>query len=619
MCGIAGAWSPTSAMAVDAVQRMCDAMVRRGPDDWGVETCHAGGSYLALGNRRLAIIDPTRRGHQPMRDDESETVLAFNGMIYNYREIRRRLARAGASFTSDCDTEVVLRAYQHWGEQFVHELHGMFALAIWDGRRDQLLLVRDRLGIKPLYYAQVDDQFFFASQVKALLCSQRVPVRLSKPGIESYLTFGCVSDPMTAFEGVHALGAGHVATVRPGSVRSRKYWSLPSEAHPVSRADATEELRHLLSASVGSHLVSDAPLGIFLSGGLDSSIIGALASRAGSELTTISVDFDEADYSEAHYVDMMVDRLGSAHERVMFRSRDLVDLRTDAFSAMDQPSVDGLNTFIVSKVAASQGLKVALSGLGADELFDGYGHVRRVQQLESAIRVPSALTSMRRILPSRLMPGGEKLDAWLSGEGRPGQSYEFLRRTLTASDVHRLMRQPHGFSGEQVAPALIDPALPLARQVMDREVKNYLTNTLLRDADAMSMANSLEVRVPMLDDRLVAWAAGLPDELRQIAGKRLLSDAVSDLVPQEIRTRRKTGFQIPFGPWLRGPLRPEAEQEFREPAALLSEVIDSEALLAVWRDFAKTGRRWVRAWSLYSLSTWTRLLPKPTYGHQHRH
>ena len=587
---------------------MCDAMVPRGPDDEGVEVFQSTDSAVALGSRRLAIIDPTPSGHQPMRDHAHGTTLVFNGMIYNFREVRTRLRKEGATFSSDCDTEVVLRAYQHWGADFLRALEGMFALAIWDESRDQLFMARDRLGIKPLYYTQVAGEFLFASQVKTLLSSGRVPVSLSPEGIASFLAFGAVSEPLTAVAGVYALAPGHLTTLSGGVLASRTYWTLPHPDQSLGRKQAVEELRALVVRAVRSHLVSDAPLGIFLSGGLDSSILAAVAASQNPQVTTLSVDFVEEEYSEARYIGMMSERLAGDHMRVTFRSADLMELQSGAFAAMDQPSVDGLNTYIVSRAAASRGLKVALSGLGADELFDGYGHVARVRHLEAALRMPRGLAQAGRLLPTRFKPGGEKLDAWLAGEGSRGQSYEFIRRILVDSDVRLLLREPWAYSAI-LAPEALDPGLPLGRQVMERELRHYLGYMLLRDTDAMSMANCVEIRVPFLADPLVSWAARLPADLRRPGGKGLLAEAMGEFVPAKIRDRPKRGFILPFAPWLRGPLFREAEETFAEPPPPLAGVIQPEAMYSIWRNYAETGHRWARAWSLYSLAKWVSHLP----------
>lgn len=613
MCGIAGAMFPAAQHPRELVGRMCTAMVARGPDDGGLASFPAGRFEVSLGSRRLAIIDPSERGHQPFPDPQRGSTVAFNGMIYNYREIQQFLRREGHRFASDCDTEVVLRAYQQWGEDFVTHLHGMFALAVWDERESKLILARDRLGIKPLYYAQRDGRFLFASQVKALVAGGAVPADLSPEAIETFLTFGAVSEPLTAIRGVYALGAGQIATVKDSEMNLRTYWSLPAPG-TVAVADAAQELRALLTSAVKSHLVADAPLGVFLSGGIDSSIVAALAAAGGSDVTTISVDFAEPSYSEGHYIDLMRQQLSGTHERVMFGSQDLEVLRTEAFAAMDQPSVDGINTYIVSRAAASRGLKVALSGLGADELFDGYRHAQRVKTMERIRPFARPVAGLLRRMPEAVQPG-EKLRAWLYGEGYAGGSWELLRRALLPSDVRRLMRGSQGDT-QMAVPAALSSSAPLARQVLDREVEGYLRNMLLRDTDAMSMANSLEVRVPFLDDQLVDWTARLSPDLR-MPGKGLLIAAVGDLLPVEIVTRQKRGFQLPFEPWLRGPLRAHANEEFANMPARLQEVIDPQVAYGVWQDYVDTGSRWMRPWLLYSLIRWVAALddtPAPRAG-----
>ncbi len=292
MCGIAGALAGSVEDARAAVEAMCEQLIPRGPDDHGIATSSGERGSASLGSRRLAIIDPSPAGHQPMVDAERETTIVFNGMIYNFGDLRERLSAEGEPFVSDCDTEVVLRAYGRYGRDCVRHLRGMFAFAVWDERRRELFLARDRLGIKPLYYTERDGWFLFASQVKALLRTGRVPAELSAPALDTYLAFGAVSEPLTAIEGVSALPAGHTALVREGTVTVARYWEPPAEPDAsLAAQDAADELCAVLEDTVRRHLVSDAPLGVFLSGGLDSSLVAALAAQASSRVRTVSVAF----------------------------------------------------------------------------------------------------------------------------------------------------------------------------------------------------------------------------------------------------------------------------------------------------------------------------------------
>ena len=610
MCGIAGAVMADPSGAEHAVVAMCDRMTARGPDDAGIALLTSDDTAVAIGNRRLAIIDPSPAGHQPMHDADAGTAIVFNGMIYNYRELRAELTAAGERFVSDCDTEVVLKAYGRFGAGCVRRLRGMFAFAVWDGPRRELFLARDRLGIKPLYYAQPTGGFLFASQVKALLETGRVPARLSSAGIASYMAYGAVSEPLTAIDGVFALPAGHTATLRGNALTLRRYWSPPDvRSTEMSRGEAARELRARLEDSVRSHLVADAPLGVFLSGGVDSSLLAALAARETPHVRTVSVAFDDAAYSEAPYQEMVARHIGSEHVRLTLRPDDLLGWRRDAFIAMDQPTFDGINTYVVSHAAASAGLKVALSGLGADELFDGYGYVSRVRELDRVRRLPPLVGTIAAGASVVAMRNRnwEKMSAWLSGRAG-GSSYDLLRRLFLDHEAAGLLATAP--NGALPRAAVIDATGDVHAQISALDLANYTKNVLLRDTDAMSMAHSVEVRVPYLDDPLVEWVLSLPGELKT-GGKGLLVEATRDLLPPEIFARRKQGFALPLGRWLASELRDEVAATLRRPPEVLAGVLNVDAVAGVWRAFLRDGRRWHRPWALYALCCWAESLTSP--------
>lgn len=608
MCGIAGAMHVDPDFVRDAVCVMCDQMIARGPDDGGVALIEAHGGAVALGNRRLAIIDPSPAGHQPMHDATRGTTIVFNGMIYSYRELRAQLVAAGERFDSECDTEVVLRAYGRYGVGCVRHLRGMFAFAVWDAREQQLFLARDRFGIKPLYYWQRGGTFMFASQVKALLASGHVAPRISAAGLRTYLSFGAVSEPVTAIDGVFALPAAHTAIVRDGQLRIDRYWSPPEQADiSISRSEAVAELRERLEDSVRRHLVADAPLGIFLSGGLDSSVLAALAARETTQLRTVSVAFDDPSFSEEPHMERVARHVGSEHTRVTLRPDELLASHNAAFAAMDQPTFDGLNTFIVSRAAADAGLKVALSGLGADELFDGYGYASRIATLERARRLPQPLARVAgKAAGFGLATGNrEKMAAWLGGNDG-GSAYELLRRVFLAEDVRRLTADQERMKrcGES---SVIGGQGSLSR-VSALDLALYTNNVLLRDTDAMSMAHSLEVRVPYLDHELVEWVLALPDATKAGSGKALLAEATRDLLPPEILARRKQGFALPLADWMRGELRAEVDAALRHPPDALAGLLDARAVAGVWGQFLADGRRWTRPWALFALCRWAQTI-----------
>ncbi len=600
MCGIAGATHADPDVARAAVDAMCNRMVARGPDDAGVVVTGVPGQAVVFGNRRLAIIDPTPAGHQPMTDERGNAIV-FNGMVYNFRELRDQLIRDGERFASDCDTEVVLRAYGRFGERCVDYLRGMFAFAVWDRNEGQLVLARDRLGIKPLYYNVQGSALLFGSQVKALVASGRVNPRLSLEGIASFLSFGAVGEPLTAVQEVYALPAGHTAVWRDGRLRLRPYWNMPEPGAASTFDTAARELRELLHDSVRRHLVSDARVGVFLSGGLDSSVIAALAAREARQLRTISVSFDEIGYAEGSHAEHVARHVGAEHTELRLRPHDLLQSLDQVFTAMDQPTFDGVNTWAVSQAAAGTGLKVALSGLGADELFDGYGNVSRSLALERVARIPAPLARAAGYAAARFVSGNrEKLQAWVSGRAGGYSSYELLRSLFLQHEVVDLVQVAPRPRGEIDVISRDDA--PSRLTVLD--LSNYTRNVLLRDTDAMSMAHSLEVRVPYLDDRIVEWALRLPAGARGRGQKALLAAVARDLLPASIAGRKKQGFALPLAAWMRDELRSEVDATLREPSGAIEDVIDRSAAVAIWDRFQQDGRRWLRPWALYALSRW---------------
>jgi len=588
---------------------MCGRMVARGPDDEGVSLVAAERQWLALGSRRLAIVDLSPAGHQPMLDAQRDTVVVYNGMIYNFRELRDRLRGRGESFVSNCDTEVVLKAYGQFGHDCVKYLHGMFAFAIWDGRRRQLFLARDRLGIKPLYYTRARGQFLFASEVKALLRTRLLEKRLSPEGLTSYLAFGGVSEPLTAIEGVLQLPAGHTALLCDGQLKIDRYWEFPTSGQPgLNAEDAAEELRERLAETIREHLVSDAPLGVFLSGGLDSSVLAALAAREGGDVRSVSVSFDEESFDESAHAERVAAHIGAGHTDVRLRPHDFLEQLDGAFDAMDQPTMDGLNTYVLSQGAKRVGLTVAISGLGGDELFDGYAYTRLVRRLEKLRAIPHPLARPVGIMLRVAGGRAEKPAAWLAREAEPLTAYELLRRVFLPGAAKRILPLSHttDFDGAR-RPDLGD----IFNYVAVADLSNYTKNILLRDTDAMSMAHSLEVRVPFLDDRLVEWTLRLPASAKRGGSKQLLRSAAAPFLPPEILARPKQGFALPLPVWMRRELREDIDEKLARPPDPVAETLDAVAMTEVWHQYLRRGGRWTPAWSLYALCRWAETLSGP--------
>src|SRR5258706_1364698 len=392
MCGIFGVVAKGSNVSQELLVRAQPSLAHRGPDDAGTVLIDGGSAecrQMGFAHTRLSIIDLSPLGHQPMHDSSTGNWIVFNGEIYNFRGLRAELEKVGAEFGSQSDTEVILAAYRVWGEDCLTRLRGMFAFALWDAQRQRLLLARDPMGIKPLYYYQSGKHFLFASEVRTLLDTELIPRKIDSTGVLSYLTFGSVCEPWTIVEGIRAVPTGHVLTLKQGTVSLREYWSplRPSignlaQDEASRNGTSTARLPSILREAVLSHLVSDVPVGVFLSGGIDSSSLVAVMSNNGVRANTFSLVFDEEEFNEAPYSREVARRFGTRHLEIPVSQEDTLALLPDALSAMDQPSMDGINTYLVSAKTRSAGVKVALTGLGADEMFAGYSSFLRVPGME---------------------------------------------------------------------------------------------------------------------------------------------------------------------------------------------------------------------------------------------
>jgi len=603
------------------VRRMMAALGHRGPDDEGFFASGA----VTLGMRRLSIID-LAAGRQPLYNEDGRIAVILNGEIYNFRELRRELESLGHIFRTQSDTEAVAHAYEQWGDECLLRLRGMFAVAVAESPvpgapPSRLLLARDPLGIKPLYYAVRDGVLTFASEVRALLAAGGIEPRLSPDAVESYLLFGSVGEPMTLVEGVYSLPPGHrlvLKTSRVSAAEPKTYWSPPPPA--VSQVnDAAGRLRSLLEESVRLHLIADVPTGVFLSSGVDSTALAGLASRTQPGIHTFTVTFPEQEFSEAEIARRSAERFGASHRELLLPGEEMLARLDRAVAALDQPSMDGINTYFVSWAARQAGLKVALSGLGADELFGGYPTFQTTPRLERAAaagrRMPGVL---RRAATAAMAATQRRADAsrklaaaWDAPESLP-HPYFFARALFTPDRVAQMMAG----QCEETAPWLdwLRSAADDAERfdsftaVSWLEARSYMVNTLLRDTDAMSMAHSLEVRVPFLDVPLVEFVLGLPAAAKQRNGapKSLLRDALSDVLPTEVAAQRKRTFTFPWERWLRGPLAARVEAGLTESAAPLQDVLQRGAARQVWREFQDGRTSWSRPWALYVLNEWAR-------------
>lgn len=632
MCGIAGIFSSSLAPAQrhEAVARMVRAQHHRGPDDDGSAT----DGSTTLGMARLAIIDPAH-GHQPMRSADGRFTLVFNGAIYNYRELQEELRPRGWNFRTQCDTEVLLAAYATLGPACLARLRGMFAFAVWDARERILFAARDALGIKPLYYARLADGLVLASELNALLASGLVPREIDPVSVGEYLAWFSVPAPRTIYRGLINLPPGHCLTVgADGRVRTRAWWRLPAPTQPA-RAELRYEdfvrgLRRQLEDSIRAHRIADVPVGAFLSGGMDSSAIVGLMARTGARpLKTFSLVFDEPEFSERDSARLAAQAFGTEHhEEILTGARVAADLPR-LLAAYDQPTGDGVNTYYVSQAARAGGVKVALSGLGGDELFGGYPSFRDLPRLEK-------LLMWWRRLPEN---SRRKLVARLRGlrSARARKLADFL---AYARDLHELASLQRRVLPETARLSLLAPeaAAQAARlgpnhpmlddfvgellgadefQIISAwELRTYMTDVLLRDSDVFSMAHSLELRVPFVDTLLLEWlwpqATAFKYHPRDM--KRALADAVADVVPAVIRHRPKQGFTLPFARWMRAELRPFLEETFSTASLARCPWIETPAAQTLWREFltGRDARAWSRVWTIAVLIAFAnRPIPAP--------
>jgi asparagine synthase (glutamine-hydrolysing) len=623
---------------------MAAAMQHRGPDEDGFLIGEPRAPGLALGMRRLSIID-LPGGHQPVWNENRDVAVVFNGELYNYWQLRERLTLSGHRFATQCDTEVLVHAWEEWGEDCLTELRGMFAFALLDLRERHaispiLFLARDPVGIKPLYYTQTSDGFAFASEVRALLAADSSLKKISHDALTSYLLFGSVSEPVTMLEGVFSLPPGHRMLLyvpdRRRTPRARPWWD-PAQS-PAARdpkkihnlANAAQRLRPLLQDAVRSHLVADVPVGLFLSSGLDSSAIAALAGKAHPGIRSFTLTFPGTSYDEADLARVVASRCNTEHKEISLDGNAMLSRMDEALSALDQPTMDGINTYFVSWAAREVGLKVALSGLGGDELFAGYRTFTDVPRMARLVRtayfVPSALRRATAPLIRSLAGQNHSPDAarkaaaaWIHPDRLPNP-YFYSRALFPLGRLESLIDPRFRPSTINADGVTLDPTwlgwlerasdearkLEPAAGIAWLELRTYMASTLLRDTDSVSMARSLEVRVPLLDTPLVEFVSALPDEARRRPDqqKALLTESLADLLPPEILTQRKRTFTLPWEQWLRGPLRARMADSFAEPASALAPNLKPNALLSVWSDFLAEKTTWSRPWSLYVLNEW---------------
>jgi len=612
MCGIAGVVVHGDGAPVEPalIERMRDVQRHRGPDDAGLWI--SPDARVGLGHRRLSIVDLSPLGRQPMASEDGRFQLVFNGEIYNYRELRRELEACGHRFRSHSDSEVLLHGYRQWELGLLDRLRGMFAFAIHDEERRETLLARDPLGIKPCYVAEVEGRVGFASEVQALRAVFD-DGGIDREAVASYLMWGSIAAPRTLYRGIRALPPGSFQRIRRGSVEPPTcYWRLEDELgkpESMSPEEAASLLQEALRDSIRHHLVADVPVGSFLSGGVDSSaLVGLMSEVHDASIDTVTLAFDTAELDESSLARQAAELYGSRHHEIPIRIEDVRERIVDAVRALDQPSVDGVNTFFVSEAAARAGLKVAVSGVGGDELFGGYASFSRIPQMRRLHDRTNWLPGLRSLTAAGAFAAGRlpgmryasKLGRVLELAGDTAGAYVAERGIFSDAEARSLLAPDFAEAVTACDPrhelgSRVDlEGLPEDERVCALEFRQYLQMQLLRDTDVMAMRHSLEVRTPLVDRELFRAAARVPALLRrQGPAKRWLREAPRLPVPAAIWQRPKQGFTLPFDEWLRdGALRVSSSgHDWLRP----------DALSRVEEGFRSGRIHWSRLWSLYVL------------------
>lgn len=584
MCGIVGVFN--TGPLTNAKMTLASQSIRhRGPDSCG----YWEDEKVSLGHRRLSIIDLSANANQPMKSSDGNAIIVFNGEIYNYLELKNKLESKGYSFQSDSDTEVALASYQEWGVRAFRDFNGIFSLAIFDRKANELILSRDHAGIKPLYYSFQGGSLIFCSEVRGFQAWDPNWERSPDWGV-LFLTFGFIPGPYTTLKNVFSLSKGHYLTINTitGESKEEAYSQLPFEGLIDSEHSAVDLVRSTVVDAVSRNMISDAPLGVFLSGGVDSSLIALLAgSMRPKELTTLSVTFKESLFDESAYQSIVLDKI-KPYEHISYNvgADDFLDGIDDIFNAMDQPSCDSVNSYFVSKAAHENGLKTVLSGVGADELFGGYPSFNRIDILKNISRLPSPMLRAMEYIPH------EKLSRlfYLGIDSQYGE-YLFLRGGMPPKLTSKVLKKEK----EKIHSILSNLNLKGRPKTYDRnlaaflESNVYMENQLLKDIDYMSMWHSLEVRVPFLDKELVSLMEAISPEVKftSNAPKHLLLKSFSDIIPKEITNRRKQGFTFPIEVWLREHI------DFFRPM-----LPDMPVTHKILRQFLEGRVHWSRVWML---------------------
>ncbi|MEH2307053.1 asparagine synthase (glutamine-hydrolyzing) [Nostoc sp.] len=593
MCGIAGILTKTEINQdlTNLVLKMQNSIKHRGPDDLG--TYISEDRRVALAHTRLSILDLSPAGHQPMSTPDGRYWITFNGEIYNFSQLRQNLISQGEQFQSQTDTEVILKLYQRMGSNCLEHLRGMFAFAIWDDWEKTCFMARDPLGIKPLYYWESGSTLVFASELKAILASRLPALNLSPEGLYGYLVYGSVPEPYTLIADIHCLAAGHWLYWQGDRVTKQQYWQINFTPQAISPIEAQEKVRNALVDTIEHHLVSDVPVGIFLSGGIDSTAILALATKVqNKQLSTYSIAFEETQWNEGEVAKKIANLFGAKHTEYKVTASIAKQLFPEFLQAIDQPSIDGFNTFFVSQIAHKDGMKVVLSGLGGDEIFGGYKSFEKIPQMVAWGKTLQTIPVLGKNIGKGLSRWGKspklkRLGDFLEQPPSSASAYSTFRGIFSHKEACAIMQQyiPHQPLTTYIFPSTDahKADLTIEDEVSLLEISCYMRNQLLRDSDVMSMNWGLELRVPLVDRNLFEAVASIPSNIRLGIGKKLLIQSVPEL-PEWVVNRPKKGFYVPVDKWISGDLQTHFNNV---------KVPDNISL-----------NHWYRYWSLMMLQHW---------------
>lgn len=616
MCGINGIIGFSDVNEVSAkLVLMNKTLQHRGPDDNGKWLS----SECALGQQRLSIIDLSAAGHQPMLSLDERYVIVFNGEIYNFLEVKNKLV-IDFDFKTKTDTEVILAAFIKWGKKCVDELNGMFAFAIWDTITKELFIARDRLGVKPLYYVFENNIFAFSSEIRPLLKAGFAPKKLDYNSLIDYLQYQTVHAPNTILQNVKMLMPGCTLTLKNNTITIEQYWDISSKINTnlssnKSYSEICTDVNKLFTDSVQSRLIADVPFGAFLSGGIDSSaVVGVMSKISNQKVKTFTITFDESEFSEAKYAQKIADKFNTEHHEIKLKPNDFLQQIPNALNAMDHPSGDGPNTYIVSQATKNAGVTMALSGIGGDELFAGYDVFKRSLSLRNnnwLTSFPSFAKQAAAQIMMKFKPGvaSNKFNYLLNlPNWEIKNTFPFARTVMLDHQLNFILnKQQSNFDNEVLDGIKNIPELTthLLSTVSVAEITTYMQNVLLRDTDQMSMAHALEIREPFLDYNLVEYVLSVTDKNKfPVTPKKLFVDAMGDLLPQDIVNRKKMGFTLPWKHWMTNELKQFCEE--RIISLSKREYFNEKNLLEFWNQFLQNhpSVTWSRIWYLVVLENW---------------